>query len=704
MLKIFFTRFIHSRNMSIFTQCLNPLTGTFTWEEKDENYDYHQEVARSAFADMLHDHERNQKYYEALKTAIEKKHQMGEEANVLDIGTGTGLLSMMSAKCGADTITACEAFTPMAKCAIKIIEENGFEDKIKLVHKRSTKMTIGKDGDMAKRANILVTEVFDTELIGEGALSTFRHAHENLLEENSIVIPHTATIWAQVVESSTVCAWNTVHSIQHNNKRLLNIPHAVKCCSGAAAVHDIQLSQFPHNAFKPLLPIQPIFRFDFSSKAPILFHDKVCLHVKPIASGTARAIFMWWDLNMDIDNKVLLSCAPVWKHPDAKILQEKGLTLEKITDLIPWRDHWMQAIYYLPLETPVTVNNEVSLIGYHDEYSLWFQLINESINEIPDCERPMCTCSIHVAYCRTRIGQLNDQKRNDKYIQALEKKVTSDTVCLCLSDGCLLGLAAIKLGAKKIFILETNFLSKKCMEMFIKANDLTKKVQIIPSVDELPPENMINLIFGEPYFITSIVPWENLYFWYLISRYSSQIQRIPIGMTIMGVVVEFKDLHKIRATLGICEGFDLSIFDNLIQTSSDKCDSPIEAQPLWEYPGKALSLPFVIQKFDLTGNVTEHEDINILNAVPILETGMCNGVALWVDWDLDSEITVSSGPTAKIQPGKRISWDPFTRQGVHLFRDISNVTQQNMLLWSFNFIPQHGNIKFEFRVLSKNVK
>lgn len=58
---------------------------------------------------------------------------------------------------------------------------------------------------------------------------------------------------------------------------------------------------------------------------------------------------------------------------------------------------------------------------------------------------------------------------------------------------------------------------------------------------------------------------------------------------------------------------------NVLQTSSDKCDSPIEAQPLWEYPGKALSLPFVIQKFDLTGNVTEHEDINILNAVPILE-------------------------------------------------------------------------------------
>ena len=35
---------------------------------------------------------------------------------------------------------------------------------------------------MLFRANILVTEVFDTELIGEGALSTFKHAHAHLLE------------------------------------------------------------------------------------------------------------------------------------------------------------------------------------------------------------------------------------------------------------------------------------------------------------------------------------------------------------------------------------------------------------------------------------------------------------------------------------------------------------------------------------------
>lgn len=83
---------------------------------------------------------------------------------------------------------------------------------------------------------------------------------------------------------------------------------------------------------------------------------------------------------------------------------------------------------------------------------------------------------------------------------------------------------------------------------------------------------------------------------------------------------------------------------------------------------------------------------------------MCNGVALWIDWHLNSEITISSGPTVEIQSGTRISWDPFTRQGVHLFKDITHVTEQSTVLWSFSFAPQYGNMKFDFRILSKNMK
>ncbi|XP_014600290.1 PREDICTED: protein arginine N-methyltransferase 7 [Polistes canadensis] len=698
MLKLFIRR-LSAGKMTLFTQCLNPITGTATWEEKAQDYDYHQEVARSAFADMLHDHERNHKYNVALEAAIKKNHEAGEEANVLDIGTGTGLLSMMAAKCGADSVTACEAFSPMAACAVTIIKENGFANKIKLIHKRSTEMTVGEGGDMAKKANILVTEVFDTELIGEGALSTFRHAHETLLEKGSIIIPNSGTMWAQVVESKSVSAWNRIESINdiRTRKTLINAPLCIKSCSGAAAVHDIQLSRLPRDEFKPLISPQPIFRFNWSGTTPLQFNEKVCLNVLPIDSGIAHAIFLWWDLDMDTEGKVLLSCAPVWEHPEIKNSKHNNIHLNELADNIPWRDHWMQTIYYLPSEVQININNKFNLVGYHDEYCFWFDIKNDPILDIRNCDRPICTCITHIAYCRTRIGQLNDKERNSKYIKALSKKIHSNSVCLCLSDGCLLGLAAAQLGAKKVYVLETNMLSRRTIEKFIKTNNLKEKVEIVTK-DDLLPIIKVDLIFGEPYFISSIVPWENLRFWYLASRYSSNVQRIPIAATIKAVAVEFRDLYKIRAPLGVCEGFDLSSFDKLVQESSDKSDSPIDAQPLWEYPAYALTLPFKIKTFDLSSNVHNHKRIQISDYVPILQNGSCNGVALWVDWQLDPEISISCGPTEEIVPGERISWDRFTRQGVHIFRNIKDVSCTDKLSWSFSFAPKHGSIEFKFNI------
>lgn len=113
--------------MNVFTLKLNGVTGKCDWEEQHEDYDFHQEIARSSFADMLHDTERNQKYEAALKVAIDTVHSLGKKALVLDIGTGTGLLSMMAVRNGADCVTACEAFKPMSVCALDVIKANGME-------------------------------------------------------------------------------------------------------------------------------------------------------------------------------------------------------------------------------------------------------------------------------------------------------------------------------------------------------------------------------------------------------------------------------------------------------------------------------------------------------------------------------------------------------------------------------------------------
>lgn len=139
----------------------------------------------------------------------------------------------------------------------------------------------------------------------------------------------------------------------------------------------------------------------------------------------------------------------------------------------------MQAVYYLPKDILIKAKGEkLHLTGYHDEYSLWFGLDTES-STIADLPRPFCDCSVHLAVSRTRLGQLNDDRRNLIYLQALEKVVGSDTVCLTLGDCCLLGLMAAKLGARKVYAIERNPHCRRVLEAWVKTNNLHEQIAVL---------------------------------------------------------------------------------------------------------------------------------------------------------------------------------------------------------------------------------
>ncbi|XP_014662743.1 PREDICTED: protein arginine N-methyltransferase 7-like [Priapulus caudatus] len=644
---------------------------------------------------MLHDKERNQKYYVALRKAIARMHSRGKPAHVLDIGTGTGLLSMMAVRCGADSVTACEAFAPVATCAKEVMAANGVLNKIKLISKRSTDVNVGIGCDMERHANILVTEVFDTELIGEGAIGTFHHAHKHLLEKDCIVVPSAANMYCQVVDSRLVRMWNKLEPIRVGKDVEIATPHKVAQCTGAAAVHDLQLDQLSPDQFEPITDPLLVFRFDYSGNTPILFNNHSVVDTKAKTEGSCDAVFMWWDLQMDLDGDVVLSCAPRWAHPDP--------------DVMPWRDHWMQAVYYIPKELSVRVDSAISVHAHHDEYSLWFSVTDSSTS----CEseerdqHPVCTCSAHVACSRTRIGMLNDERRRSCWTSALSKVISSDTVCLCLSDGSFLPLIAAALEAKDVFTLNESTVMRRVIVQYINTNSLTNLQILDKGPENVSAEDLgnvkVNLVIGEPFFYNSILPWDNLHFWYGLSELQHHlapcVKILPERACIKAIAVSFEHLWKIRAPVVCAEGFDLRAFDKMIKHSAEISDSLIEPQPLWEYPGKALSEPFTVMDFDFRQAVTEQEQINSSLVVDFLVDGCCNGVALWMEYQLDDSTSISTGLTQPPTAGNLCVWDRYSQQAVHLLPIPQQVSKSSRVNVKAEFVPSQAKFSCVFSVL-----
>ncbi|XP_055531109.1 protein arginine N-methyltransferase 7 [Wyeomyia smithii] len=676
--------------------------GDLSEVDSDKDFDLQQEIARSAFADMCHDWERNQKYDQALQLTIKQLHRQGMKAHVLDIGTGSGLLSMMAVRAGADSVTACEAFKPMADCAERVMLANGMAGRIHLVKKKSTEMQVGIGLDMERKANVLVTELFDTELIGEGAIATYMHALEFLLESDCRVIPHSATVYAQIVESPFIVNWYVPKLLTNSDGDvLIKTPNEITHCRGSSALCDLQLSQMPSGSFKVLSDPVAIFEFNWSEKDNFHFERHSRTHVLITNSGVPQAVFMWWELQMDLEGTIRLSCAPYWAHTDFDRLKVNNQTMHiPQQNLIPWRDHWMQAIYFLTTDKqPLRKQQKVTLDAFHDEFSLWFGIDQPNLNPAH------CSCGFHIAYSRSRIGQLNEGTRNKKILNFLEDRVNRDSVVLVLSEGSLISLGLAAMGIKKVIIIENNAFSRNCMKQYAAFNGL-ENVEIL-GLELLTDTSISHVthVFGEPFFGSAILPWENgVQFCVMLDRIRSKLNSgvviVPNSFSIYSAPVEFLDLQKICAPLGICEGFDLSIMDEMIEDNSILTDSPVEAQPLWEYPCFALGLPVELASVNIAENMLKSSVAK--GVMKLCKEGVvknCNGIALWVDWHLDAKqtpkTTISTGPLVPIDIDtvSPVVWNTNWRQGVHLLKQ---AIVDKSVSWSVKCNVQLNKFYFHF--------
>jgi len=230
---------------------------------------------------MLNDVERNEKYDAAIRRAI-----CGGES-VLDVGTGSGLLSMMAARAGAKGVYACEMVKPVAEVAKTVVAANGFADRIRVIGKKSDELVVGVD--IPHRLDLLITETIDSALIGEGIIPIVQHAKKYLLADDARIVPMAARVEGALLHSDAVFALN--HAQQAVGLDVSGFNQLA-----TQGTFPVRLEMFEHRF---LCEPFEICRFDFQSGE--LKKNDISIPVRVMGPGVCHAVAFWFDLYLDAE-------------------------------------------------------------------------------------------------------------------------------------------------------------------------------------------------------------------------------------------------------------------------------------------------------------------------------------------------------------------------------------------------------------------
>ncbi|MEZ4953671.1 MAG: tetratricopeptide repeat protein [Saprospiraceae bacterium] len=284
---------------------------------------------------MLADDLRNDAYQQAIERVVTK------DSTVLDIGTGSGLLSLMAARAGAKKIVACEMHNRLAETAKEIIAANGYSKKITVINKKSTALEIGTD--LPQKADILVSEILDAGVIGEGVLPTVRHALQNLLADDAIIIPAKVKIFGQLIEIPMRSKVSPVRQISGFDLSAFD-QYRIQ-----SEYITVELESESH---EKLSDIFPITAFNFYN-LPAAVHDNdpisETLTIDIKQDGEVQAVAFWFDLTL---------------HEDLMVSSRPGGELK----------HWGQALYCFEEPIKKMAGDQLKLDFIRSDQFIWFEL------------------------------------------------------------------------------------------------------------------------------------------------------------------------------------------------------------------------------------------------------------------------------------------------------------------------------------------
>ncbi|KAM1605479.1 hypothetical protein PS2_026226 [Malus domestica] len=130
---------------------------------------------------------------------------------VLDVGAGTGILSLFCAKAGAKHVYAVEC-SDMADMAKEIVETNGYSNVITVLKGKIEELELP-----VPKVDIIISEWMGYFLLFENMLNTVLYARDKWLVDDGILLPDKASLFLTAIEDAEykedkIEFWNNVYS------------------------------------------------------------------------------------------------------------------------------------------------------------------------------------------------------------------------------------------------------------------------------------------------------------------------------------------------------------------------------------------------------------------------------------------------------------------------------------------------------------
>lgn len=280
---------------------------------------------------MMNEQKRNHAYHAALRSAVTP------ETDVFEIGTGSGLLAMMCASLGARSVTTCEAVPIIAETAKRIIAGNNYTSAIRVVGKRSDRVDLGED--LPQKADILVSEIFSSELIGEHVLPCIEDAKSRLLKPSGRVIPRAGSIMLALFSGDDLRRNLVAEDFLGFRLGGFNAIVSEKCTISRSDL-----------AVELLSDDVEAFRFDFERESFFPAQTRT-LRVPVRTAGICHGIIQW--LRLEMDGETVFE-----NHPGEK---------SKVSN-------WQRVAYVLPEPEKLECGQVAILSAAHDRNLPWFRL------------------------------------------------------------------------------------------------------------------------------------------------------------------------------------------------------------------------------------------------------------------------------------------------------------------------------------------